>query len=139
MEDHLAYSKHEKADKPNKRNDHTKKTVRSDTGDLDILTVRDRDSSFEPILVAKHQSHISGLNDKVIGFYAKGQTTNEIVETIKDIYDVDISSSLVSRVTDNILDDITAWQNRHLNRIYLIVSQNSFLRLKDNRYYLKKA
>ena len=86
MEDHLAYSKHEKADKPNKRNDHTKKTVRSDTDDLDILTVRDRDSS------------------------------------------------LVSRVTD-----IIAWQNRHLNRIYLIVSQNSFLRLKVNRYYLKKG
>ena len=58
---------------------------------------------------------------KIISFYAKGQTTTEIVETIKDIYDVDISSSLVSRVTDNILDDITAWQNRPLSSVYPIV------------------
>ena len=106
MEEHLGYPKHEKADKPNKRNGHTKKRVRSDTGELEISTPRDRDSSFEPVLVSKHQTRISGLDDKIISFYAKGQTTTEIVETIKDIYDVDISSSLVSRVTDNILDDI---------------------------------
>ncbi|MBX4421216.1 transposase, partial [Mycobacterium tuberculosis] len=83
-----------------------------------ISTPRDRDSSFEPVLVSKHQTRISGLDDKIISFYAKGQTTTEIVETIKDIYDVDTSSSLVSRVTDNILDDITAWQNRPLSSVY---------------------
>lgn len=118
MEEHLGYPKHEKADRPNKRNGHTKKRVRSDTGELEISTPRDRDSSFEPVLVSKHQTRISGLDDKIISFYAKGQTTTEIVETIKDIYDVDISSSLVSRVTDNILDDITAWQNRPLSSVY---------------------
>ena len=108
MEDHLGYPKHEKADKANKRNGHTNKTVRSDTGDLEISTPRDRGGSFEPVLVSKHQTRISGLDDKIIFFYAKGQTTTEIVDTIKELYDVDISSSLVSRVTDNILDDITA-------------------------------
>ena len=118
MEEHLGYPKHEKADRPNKRNGHTKKRVRSDTGELEISTPRDRDSSFDPVLVSKHQTRISGLDDKIISFYAKGQTTTEIVETIKDIYDVDISSSLVSRVTDNILDDITAWQNRPLSSVY---------------------
>ncbi|WP_258192830.1 MULTISPECIES: transposase [Psychrobacter] len=66
MEDHLGYPKHEKADKPNKRNGHTKKTVRSDTGDLKISTPRDRNSSFEPVLVSKHQTRISGLDDKII-------------------------------------------------------------------------
>ena len=121
MEDHLGYPKHEKADKPNKRNGHTKKTVRSDTGDLEISTPRDRDGAFEPALVRKHQTRISGLDDKIIFFYAKGQTTTEIVESIKELYDVDISSSLVSRVTDNILDDITAWQNRPLSSVYPIV------------------
>ncbi|WP_201617664.1 transposase, partial [Psychrobacter immobilis] len=121
MEEHLGYPKHEKADKPNKRNGHTKKTVRSDSGALEISTPRDRDGDFEPALVRKHQTRISGLDDKIIMFYAKGQTTTEIVETIKDIYDVDISSSLVSRVTDNILEDITAWQNRPLNSVYPIV------------------
>ena len=121
MEDHLGYPKHEKADKPNKRNGHTKKTIRNDSGALEISTPRDHDSSFEPVLVSKHQSRISGLDDKIISFYAKGQITTEIVETIKNIYDVNISSSLVSRVTDNILENITAWQNRPLSSVYPIV------------------
>ena len=69
MEDHLGYPKHEKADKPNKRNGHTKKTVRSDTGDLEISTPRDRDGDFEPALVRKHQTRISGLDDKIIFHY----------------------------------------------------------------------
>ena len=71
MEEHLGYPKHEKADRPNKRNGHTKKRVRSDTGELEISTPRDRDSSFEPVLVSKHQTRISGLDDKIISFYAK--------------------------------------------------------------------
>jgi len=129
MEDHLGYPKYEKADKPNKRNGHTKKRVRSDTGDLEVSTPRGL-NSFEPVLVSKHRNRITGLDDKITlnyrhsllccasasvsqtladpRSYAKGQTTTEIVETIKELYDVDISSSLVSRVTDNILDDTTA-------------------------------
>ena len=66
MEEHLGYPKHEKADKPNKRNGHTKKTVRSDTGDLEISTPRDREGSFDPVLVGKHQTRITGLDDKII-------------------------------------------------------------------------
>ena len=124
MEDHLGYPKHEKADK---RNGHTKKTVRSD-------------SSFEPVLVAKHQSRISGLDDKIISFYAKGQTTTEIVETIKDIYDVDISSSLVSRVTDNVLDDISAWQNRPLSSVYPIVYLDCIVvKVRQDKQIINKA
>ena len=75
MEDHLGYPKHEKADKPNKRNGHTKKTVRSDRGALEIYTPRDRDSSFEPVLVSKHQTRISGLNDKIIFHYRLSLTS----------------------------------------------------------------
>ena len=107
MEYHLGYPKHEKAGKPNKRNGHNKKTVRSDTGDLEISIPRDRDSSFEPVLVIKHQSHILGLDYKNIfhyrhslmscasasvprtlsspSSYTKGQTTTEIVETITEL------------------------------------------------------
>lgn len=116
------------------------KTIRSDTGELEISTPRDRDSSFEPVLVSKHQSRISGLDDKIISFYAKGQTTTEIVETIKDIYDVDISTSLVSRVTDNILDDITAWQNRPLNSIYPIVYLDCIVvKVRQDKQIINKA
>ena len=140
MEDHLGYPKHEKSDKSNKRNGHTKKTVRSDTGELEISTPRDRDSSFEPVIVSKHQTRISGLDDKIIFFYAKGQTTTEIVETIKELYDVDISSSLVSRVTDNILEDITAWQNRPLNSIYPIVYLDCIVvKVRQDKQIINKA
>lgn len=140
MEEHLGYAKHEKADKPNKRNGHTKKRVQSDSGDLEISTPRDRDSSFEPVLVSKHQTRISGLDDKIISFYAKGQTTTEIVESIKDIYDVDISSSLVSRVTDNIIDDITAWQNRPLSSVYPIVYLDCIVvKVRQDKQIINKA
>ena len=109
MENYLGYSNYEKAIEPNKRNGHTKKTVRSDTDELEMFIPRDRDNSFEPVRVSKPQTHISGLDDKTVFFYAKVQTTTEIVDTIKDIYDVDISSSLISRVADNVSEDITAW------------------------------
>ena len=75
MEDHLGYPKHEKADKQNKRNGHTKKTVRSDTGDLEISTPRDREGSFEPVLVSKHQTRITGLDDKIIFHYRHSLTS----------------------------------------------------------------
>ncbi len=75
MEDHLGYPKHEKTDKPNKRNGHTKKTVRSDTDDLELSTPRDRDSSFEPVLVSKYQSRISGLDEKIIFHYRHSLTS----------------------------------------------------------------
>ena len=140
MEEHLGYPKHEKADKPNKRNGHTKKTVRSDTGDLEISTPRDREGSFDPALVGKHQTRITGLDDKIIMFYAKGQTTTEIVESIKDIYEVDISTSLVSRVTDNILDDITAWQNRPLSSLYPIVYLDCIVvKVRQDKQIINKA
>lgn len=140
MEEHLGYPKHEKADKPNKRNGHTKKTVRSDTGDLEISTPRDREGSFDPVLVGKHQTRITGLDDKIISFYAKGQTTTEIVESIKDIYDVDISTSLVSRVTDNIIDDITAWQNRPLSSLYPIVYLDCIVvKIRQDKQIINKA
>ena len=75
IEDHLGYTKHEKADKPNKRNGHTKKRVRSDTGDLEISTPRDRHGVFEPTLVRKHQTRISGLDDKIIFHYRHSLTS----------------------------------------------------------------
>lgn len=140
MEEHLGYAKHEKAGKANSRNGYTKKTVRSDTGDIAVSTPRDREGSFEPVLVAKHQTRISGLDDKILMFYAKGQTTAEIVDTIKDIYDVDISDTLVSKVTDNILDDITAWQNRPLASLYPIVYLDCIVvKVREDKHIINKA
>ena len=75
MEEHLGYPKHEKADKPNKRNGHTKKTVRSDTGEIEVSTPRDREGSFDPVLVGKHQTRITGLDDKIIVHYRHSLTS----------------------------------------------------------------
>ena len=75
MEDHLGYPKHEKANKPNKRNGHTKKTVHSDTGEIEVSTPRDREGSFEPVLVGKHQTRITGLDDKIIFHYRLSLTS----------------------------------------------------------------
>lgn len=140
MEEHLGYAKHEKAGKANSRNGHIKKTVQSDTGELKIATPRDREGKFEPVLVKKHQTRISGLDDKILMFYAKGQTTSEIVETIKDIYDVNISDTLVSTVTDNIMDDITAWQNRPLASLYPIVYFDCIVvKVREDKQIINKA
>ncbi len=97
IEEHLGYPKHEKADKPNKRNGHTKKSVRSDTSELEISTPRDRDSSFEPVLVSKHQSRITGLDDKIISNYGHSPSSCASGNCLPDT----CLSSLIRQRSDN--------------------------------------
>ena len=97
------------------------KTVGTELGDIQIDTPRDRDSSFEPQPVKKNQTRITGIDEQILYFYAKGQSTAEISDTIRDIYGVEVSDSVISRVTDAILPDIVVWQNRPLDAVYPIV------------------
>ena len=115
------YAKHEKSEQPNKRNGKMRKTVGTELGDIQIDTPRDRDSSFEPQLVKKNQTRITGIDEQILYFYAKGQSTSEISETIRDIYGVEVSDSVISRVTDAVMADVVAWQNRPLDPVYPIV------------------
>ena len=122
MTAHLGYDKHEVAgrDGGNSRNGSSKKTVTSEVGRMTIDVPRDRDGTFEPQIVRKHQRRLTGFDDAVISLYAKGMTTGDIAAHLAEVYDTDISRDLVSRVTDQVLDDMKG-QSRALDPVYPVV------------------
>ena len=123
MTDHLGYGAHavEGRDNGNSRNGKSRKKVKTGSGEVEIEVPRDRDGSFEPRLVPKHCRRLPGFDDKVISFYARGMTTREIESELQEIYGVDVSPSLISAVTDSVLDDVRAWQSRPLDSVYPII------------------
>jgi len=123
LTDHLGYAKHatDGRNGGNSRNGRTPKRVKTDTAELEIDVPRDRDGSFTPKLVAKGQRRLPGFDEKVIALYARGMTTREIQAHLKELYRVEVSPSLISTVTDAVLDDMKAWQNRPLDAVYPIV------------------
>jgi putative transposase len=123
MEQHLGYAKHDPEGRGsgNSRNGATPKTVRGDFGELEIETPRDRNSSFEPKVVAKRQTSVGNFGEAVVWLYARGMTTREIEQHVKDIYGVEISPQFVSRVTEELQQQIVEWQSRPLERVYPIV------------------
>lgn len=119
MEGHL--DEHERS-KGNKRNGKGRKTIKSGFGTFDIETPQDRQSSFEPELVKKRQSILAdNLSDKIIGLYGLGMSYRDISSHIKEMYDTDISHTVLSQITDRIIPDVKAWQNRPLEPLYCIV------------------
>ncbi len=123
MTDHLGYEKHsaEGHNSGNSRNGKTNKRVIAADGDLEIKVPRDRNGDFEPQLVRKRQVRLPGFDDKVLSFYSHGMTTREIQDQLQEVYEVEVSPSLISRVTDAVLDEAKAWQNRPLDAVYPIV------------------
>ena len=105
----------------NRRNGHSKKTVRSDRGELILDTPRDRDGTFEPLLIPKHQRKLPGFDEKIFALYAKGMTTRDIQEVVKDLYGVEVSPTLVSQITADLDAEVTAWQQRRLDPVWPIV------------------
>jgi len=121
LEEHLGYPKHNRSISDNSRNGHSLKTVRTDTGEMNIKVPRDRKSSFEPQLIRKRQTVLDDLEDKIVAMYAKGMTTRDIQEILGDMYGVEISSSLISRLTDRVLPRLEEWQSRPLQDRYVII------------------
>lgn len=123
MTAHLGYEKHARAGRNggNSRNGKTKKRVKTDTAELDIEVPRDRDGTFDPVMVAKGQRRLPGFDEKVIALYARGMTTREIQGHLKELYGVEVSPTLISAVTDAVLEDVRAWQARPLEAVYPIV------------------
>ncbi|QQS03218.1 MAG: IS256 family transposase [Fibrobacterota bacterium] len=124
MDAHLGYAAHEKSPglrRKNTRNGKTTKTIKGTFGEVEISTPRDREGSFEPILVPKRQVRMDGLDEKILALYSRGMTTRDIASAMQDLYGVDVSHSLISGVTEAILDEVKAWQNRPLEAIYPIV------------------
>jgi len=120
---HLGYDKNSPKGKNtgNSRNGKSKKTIKGDFGEVPIDVPRDRTGSFEPQIVKKHQTRFDGFDDKIISMYARGMTTRDIQAHLEEIYGVEISPDLVSRVTDSIINEVKEWQNRPLEEIYPIM------------------
>ncbi|WP_420447247.1 IS256 family transposase [Candidatus Palauibacter sp.] len=123
LTDHLGYEKHAREGRNggNSRNGRTRKRVKTDTSEFEIEVPRDRDSTFDPKFVRKGQRRLGGFDEKVIALYARGMTTREIQGHLKELYKVEVSPSLISAVTDAVLEDVKAWQGRPLDTVYPIV------------------
>lgn len=121
LDNHLGYKSYERSDNPDYRNGTKSKTLRSTVGEIPIAVPKDRDGDFEPKVVPKYKKDISDIESKVISLSAKGLTTRQISSVIEDIYGCEISEGMVSNITDKIIPDIEAWQNRPLSAVYPIV------------------
>jgi len=123
LTEHLGYEKHavEGRNGGNSRNGRTSKRLKTATGEMELEIPRDREGSFDPQLVPKGQRRFPGFDEKVIALYARGMTTREIQGHLKELYKVEVSPSLISTVTDAVLDDVKAWQSRPLDATYPIV------------------
>ena len=121
MDEHLGYQKSKQSDNPNYRNGTKKKKVRSNYGEFELDVPQDRDSSFEPRIVKKRQKDISGIDQKIISMYARGMTTRQISEQIREIYGFECSQEFFSDVTDKVLQDVEDWQDRPLDSVYPIL------------------
>jgi putative transposase len=123
MTEHLGYEKHDPAGRGsgNSRNGTTAKTLLTDVGAVDLQVPRDRNGSFDPKIVRKGQTRLEGFNDRIIALYARGMTTRDIRAHLREMYDVDVSPDLISRVTDGVLEELAEWQSRPLDPVYPVI------------------
>src|SRR5471032_1359168 len=105
----------------NRRNGYGRKSVITDTGTIELEVPRDRAGSFDPQLIAKYQRRFPGFDDKIISMYARGMSTREIAEHLREIYGMYASADLISTITDSVLDEVAAWQQRPLDSVYPVV------------------
>lgn len=121
LDAHLGYEKNEKSLGSNARNGFSTKKVKTSYGESEIRVPRDREASFNPMIVPKRQSMVDGIENVIISLYAKGMSVSDIEEQIREVYNFEVSTSTISRITESVANDIIAWQNRPLDPVYLIV------------------
>jgi putative transposase len=123
MAEHLGHGKNESVENSagNTRNGKSQKTLKGKFGELPIAIPRDRHSTFEPQIIPKHQTRWTGFDDKILSLYARGMTVREIQSHLEEMYGTDVSPTLISSVTDAVIDEVEAWQSRPLDAIYPIV------------------
>jgi len=123
LTEHLGYVKHDPAgdNSGNSRNGVTRKTLKGDFGELELETPRDRKGEFEPQIIQKNQTRWTGFDDKILSMYARGMTTREIQGHLEEMYQIQVSPSLISEVTDGVMEQARAWQNRPLEAFYGVV------------------
>lgn len=138
----MGYSKYDKTlEKTNYRNGSTKKKLKSEFGEFEFETPRDRNGEFEPKIVPKNKRDVSGIEDKIISLYGRGLTTREINEQIQDLYGIEVSATMVSNITDQIIPEIKEWQERTLDEVYpfVFIDAVHFSVREDNRVVKKAA
>lgn len=123
LEDHLGYPKNSVSGhgSGNSRNGFSSKTLKGDVGEVEIKNPRDRNGSFEPQLIRKGQTRLTKFDDQILALYARGMTTRDIADTFKEMYDADVSHSLISKVTEAVLEEVYSWQNRPLDAVYPVM------------------
>ena len=140
LDAHLDNEKNQKSTKGNYRNGHGTKLIKTSFGQDEIKVPRDRAGSFEPALVPKRHNIIEGLENIITSFYAKGMSVSDIEEQVKEMYDFDISTSTISRITSAITNEVTAWQNRPLDDLYLIVWMDGIVfKVRENSKVINKT
>ncbi|CAA7603397.1 Transposase, mutator type [Acididesulfobacillus acetoxydans] len=143
MSDHLGYEKHsvEGNNSGNSRNGYSRKTIQTRMGETELAIPRDRNGEFEPHIIKKYEKNASELEQQIIAMYAKSMSTRDIEAHMRDIYGIDVSAELVSKITDKVMPLVTEWQCRPLERIYPIVFLDAihFKVRKDNRIVTKAA
>lgn len=142
MDDHLGYNKHDLTGhhSGNSRNGCSSKKLKGDHGEVELQTPRDRNGSFEPQLIKKRQTRITGMDDQILNLYAKGMSTRDIVATFEEMYGAEISPGLVSQVTNAVIEQVVEWQNRPLDAVYPIVYLDCIvLKIRQDKRVINKA
>jgi putative transposase len=140
LDAHLGYEKHQVSKDNNYRNGHSSKQIRTSLGETEIAVPRDRDATFNPMIVPKRKSMVDGVENVIISLYAKGMSNSDIEEQIREVYGFEISTSTISRITERISSDIVAWQNRPLERTYLIVWMDGIVfKVRENSRVINKT
>ncbi len=140
LDEHLGYDKHEITRSDNSRNGYSSKTIQTEDGQFELKTPRDRNNDFEPALVKKKQRRFISMSDKILFLYAQGMTTREIVIAFKDLYGADVSASLISKVTDAVIEQVIEWQSRPLDPVYPIVYLDCIvLKIRQDKQVINKA
>jgi putative transposase len=135
MTEHVGYEKHDPAgnNSGNSRNGKSAKTLKGSFGSMPLEVPRDRNGTFEPQIIEKHQTRFTGFDENIISLYARGLSTREIQQHIEEIYHVEVSPALISSVTDEVLDEVRTWQNRQLDAVYPIVYMDAIqFKVRDN-------
>jgi putative transposase len=142
MQEHLGYPKHgrKQPESANTRNGLGRKTLKSEHGELEISVPRDRDGSFEPMLVKKRQSRLQGFEEKILALYARGMTTRDIQAQLQELYGVEVSPTFISNVTEEVMEEVRQWQNRPLEALYPIVYVDCLVvKVRENQRVSNKA
>ena len=140
LDEHLGYERHQASNNGNSRNGYASKTVKTEDGQFELDTPRDRDGSFEPQLIKKGQTRFTSMDDKILSLYAKGMTTREIVATFKEMYGADVSPTLISKVTEAVIEKVDEWQSRPLDAVYPIVYLDCIVvKVRQDKRVINKA